>query len=165
MLNTILIVISVICGIIILSYGFYVWYKKHKFFKLTGGWKNLYLKSWKGSKEQFLNYYQNSKQYKRSGVYIHKNLTNGKVYVGQSYDIFNRIYREINGQATNKGCLELYQDYLKNNKFKITIIFWRKGYPNLNKMERAYINMFNATVNGYNKTYGNDELTGKTIYK
>ena len=126
--------------------------------------KKLEENSWKGSKEDFLRYYNNAKQYKRSGVYIHKNLSNGKCYVGQSHNIFQRVKDELDGVATNKGCKALYQDYQNGYKFEITLIFKKKGYPNLHKMERAFINLHNAKTDGYNETYGNTE-TGETVYE
>jgi hypothetical protein len=97
-------------------------------------------------------------------VYIHKNLTNGKNYVGQSKDIFTRVYREISGQADNTGCRLLYEDYEKGDAFQIILIFSKKGFPSLDKMERAFINLHNSRIKGYNRTYGNDEY-GSTIYK
>jgi hypothetical protein len=145
--------------------GIYINLKKNKFVKQTGGWKKLEQESWHGTKSDFINYYNNSKQYKRSGVYIHKNLDTGKCYVGQSRDIFSRVYREINGQADNVGCKALYEAYRHGYRFEIVLIFWKKGYPNLNKMERAYINQYDTMRRGYNRTWGNDESSGETIYK
>lgn len=159
------IIVVVICAVVLLVTGISSIFKSHSYLKAIGGsWKKLEENSWKGSKEDFLRYYNNAKQYKRSGVYIHKNLSNGKCYVGQSHNIFQRVKDELDGVATNKGCKALYQDYQNGYKFEITLIFKKKGYPNLHKMERAFINLHNAKTDGYNETYGNTEI-GETVYE
>lgn len=159
------IIVLVICGVILLGYWISNVWKSQSYLKAIGGsWKKLEENSWKGSKEDFLRYYENSKKYKRAGVYIHKNLSNGKCYVGQSHNIFQRVKDELDGKATNRGCKALYEAYQNGYEFQITLIFKKKGYPNLHKMERAFINLHNAKSDGYNETFGNTE-TGETVYE
>ncbi len=98
------------------------------------------------------------------GVYIHKNLTNNKIYVGQSKNVYYRIWLETKGRADNKGCKKMHKDYEKGDKFEVAIIYWNAEYPNLNEAERIYIRIFQSTKNGYNETFGNFN-NGDTIYK
>lgn len=159
-------IVIIICIVILLGYWICSVIKTRNYLKAIGGsWKNLEHNSWHGSKEEFLRYYANSHQYKRPGVYIHKNLDNGKCYVGQSHDIFKRVKQELDGQANNSGCKALYQAYQNGYSFEIILIFKKKGYPNLHKMERAFINLHDSVRKGYNQTWGNDENSGQTIYK
>ena len=164
-MNEIMWIIAIIIGVS-LFWCFILKVKKNiDFQRNTGGWKEIEKNAWHGDLNDFRVFYKNINQKKIPGVYIHKNLTNGKCYVGQSNNIFERVNREITGKADNLGCKLLYNDYLKGHEFKIILIFKKKEYPNLNKMERAYINMYDSCNKGYNRTYGNDELTGETIYK
>jgi hypothetical protein len=126
--------------------------RNKKFQNNTGGWKQIEKEAWHGSVDQFMEYYDHSKQYKRAGVYIHKNITSGKCYVGQSRNVFNRVYEELHGKASNSGCKALYEAYRQGYRFEIILIFRKKGFPPLNKMERAYINMYDAMRKGYNRT-------------
>ncbi|MDR0739831.1 MAG: GIY-YIG nuclease family protein [Mycoplasmataceae bacterium] len=164
-LKTVLIVIGIVCGTILLAYLLNIFWKTRKFKKVTGGWKEIENTAWHGSLQEFNRYYTNARQYKRSGVYIHKNKATGKCYVGQSRNIFERVYREIHGKADNSGCKALFEAYNSGYEFEIILIFHKKGFPSLNKMERAFINLHDSIQNGYNKTWGNNEATGETIYK
>jgi hypothetical protein len=136
-----------------LLFGLYFTHKKTTIFrKNTGDWKEIEKNAWHGTVSDFQRYCVNSQQYKRSGIYIHKNLDNGKCYVGQSRNIFSRVDREINGKADNAGCKALFKDYLSGYNFEIILIFQNKNLPNLNKMERAFINLHDSIKHGYNQT-------------
>ena len=160
----ILLILAIFCivGIIIC-----VWLKvvDHKrFIKETGGWEKIEENGWTGSPEEFENFYNNHRNKRYSGIYIHKNLNNGKCYVGQSRNILRRVHDEIVGNATNTGCRELYQAYCEGDDFRITIVFRQKGFPSLSAMERHYIKSHGAKIDGYNKTHGKDEETGRELY-
>ena len=73
-------------------------------------------------------------------------------YVGQSTNVYNRLYQHF----TNKGCDQVYLDYMDGDNFKITVFpLSKSSYFTLDELERNLINRYDAYTNGYNKTMGN----------
>jgi len=102
-----------------------------------------------------------------SGIYKITNVINGKVYIGQSIDIYNRWNSEKHGYGVSGHLLNAMTKYGKDN-FKFEII---KECENdlLNIAETFFILCycsFNPNY-GYNKTFGGafciftDEITSK----
>ena len=88
-----------------------------------------------------------------TGVYVLKNLENGKCYVGQAKNIKKRVLQHKSGN----GCCELYEDYMKGDRivvFSQSLI--KSGYNNLDQFEKDMIRKYHASSNGYNKNTGND---------
>jgi len=88
-----------------------------------------------------------------TGVYILHNETKNMYYVGQATKIFDRV----NNHFTGKGNGNVYADYKYKNIFTIKLLPLAKSeFTSLDKMEKYYINKFNANTKGYNKTAGNN---------
>lgn len=86
------------------------------------------------------------------GIYILKNNTNGKYYVGQAKKTFFRINQHFTGQGNS----DIYRDYVNGDNFTIKIIrLIDSGYSDIDKLERDYIDLYDAYYTGYNKTKGN----------
>lgn len=85
-----------------------------------------------------------------SGVYILKNLTLNKNYVGQSVDVYQRVAAHFMGRGNG----DVYADYKYGNEFEIILVPLQQPWSSLNSMERYMIDRFNAKK-GYNKTKGN----------
>ena len=88
-----------------------------------------------------------------TGVYILHNETKNMYYVGQATKIFDRV----NNHFTGRGNGDVYADYKYKNIFTIKLLPLAKSeFTSLDKMEKYYINKFNANTKGYNKTAGNN---------
>ena len=86
------------------------------------------------------------------GCYLIYNVTKKLSYVGQSTNVYNRLYQHF----TNKGCESLYFDYMDGDVFRITVFpLSKSSFTTLDSMERDLINRYDAYTNGYNKTMGN----------
>lgn len=95
-------------------------------------------------------YHSNSIKFK--GVYVLKNMDNGKCYVGQSIDVFNRVFAHLSGRGNG----DVYADFKYGGNFSVvTLPFSDREFDSLNEMERAFIDYFDSSKNGYNKTKGN----------
>lgn len=98
--------------------------------------------------------------YKKSGIYVIKNLYDGKRYIGQSVNIGQRksvhfkYLRENIHQ--NNHLQSSYNVYGENNFTFETMELCNKEL--LNEREIYYIELYNTTdkTQGYNKTYGGD---------
>ncbi|MDE7088223.1 MAG: GIY-YIG nuclease family protein [Malacoplasma sp.] len=88
-------------------------------------------------------------KYDRSGVYVIFNKNSKMYYVGQSINLIKRV----NNHFTGKGNGDVYADYKYGAEFEITLI--PCSHQDLNKVERHYIEIFNAYGKGYNKNKGN----------
>ncbi len=86
------------------------------------------------------------------GVYIIRNITNNKHYVGQA----KRILFRVNQHFTGKGNGDVYADYKNGDDFRILLIkLSESGYSDIDKLEKDKIREYNAFYRGYNKTEGN----------
>ncbi|MDE7099708.1 MAG: GIY-YIG nuclease family protein, partial [Malacoplasma sp.] len=83
-------------------------------------------------------------KYDRSGVYVIFNKNSQMYYVGQSINLIKRV----NNHFTGKGNGDVYADYKYGAEFEITLI--PCSQQDLNKVERHYIEIFNAYGKGYN---------------
>ena len=87
------------------------------------------------------------------GVYILHNQINNQYYVGQSTHVISRLKQHSLG---NGGNANVYADYKYGAPFDIEIHLLPDG-ETLNHLEAHYIAVYNAYVNGYNKTKGNSD--------
>ena len=87
-------------------------------------------------------------KYDESGVYVIFNKSSSMYYVGQSIHLIKRV----NDHFTGKGNGDVYADYKYGADFEITLIPCPR--EDLNKVERHYIEIFNAYGKGYNKNKG-----------
>ncbi|MBD5445731.1 MAG: GIY-YIG nuclease family protein [Mycoplasma sp.] len=88
-------------------------------------------------------------EYDRSEVYVIFNKDSKMYYVGQSINLIKRV----NNHFTGKGNGDVYADYKYGAEFEITLIPCHQN--DLNKVEKHYIEFFNAYGKGYNKNKGN----------
>jgi len=97
------------------------------------------------------------------GIYAIKNISNKKIYIGQSIDIYSRWemhkYKLRKNVHINKHLQSSWNKYKESN-FEFFIIYKFKKWDILlaNKKEKFYIKKFNSGNNnyGYNKTLGGD---------
>lgn len=104
-------------------------------------------------------------QNKRMIVYKIVNLVNGKAYIGQTVNTFNRRYggrgvgveRVVHSQSTNWHLLRAIAKYGVDN-FKVEIIEQCNTIEELNEKESYYIELYdsNNDEKGYNKVGGGD---------
>src|SRR5699024_8093921 len=93
-----------------------------------------------------------------TGIYKLTNTTNGKIYIGQSKDIANRMKQHIKDSKridNKRGNYPLYEDMRLHghDKFELKIIEVCE-LDILNEREQFYIKKYNATNKkvGYNET-------------
>lgn len=88
-----------------------------------------------------------------TGIYILRNKSLNKYYVGQSLSVMRRMRSHFLGS----GNKDVYRDYVgKDNIWETTSISLSdSGFRSLNELERHYIELTGANVMGYNKTKGN----------
>ena len=102
-----------------------------------------------------------------SGIYRIVNIITGKMYIGQSLDVKNRIrvhrYQLKKGSHGNDHLLRSYNIHGASN-FKYEILYTIENQTNtkeqiiqiLNKNEEYFINGYDSFKNGYNLTSGGD---------
>lgn len=87
------------------------------------------------------------------GVYIIWNKTKNKYYVGQSKDVNKRIYQgHFCSSGPKKYCF--FKDWDNNDEFLVKIIPCTTK-DELDRLEKMYIEQYNAFKGGYNRTGGN----------
>lgn len=87
-----------------------------------------------------------------TGVYILRNKTQDRYYVGQGKNVLDRV----NQHLTGRGNGEVYADYRNGDEWTIQLInFDDTHFNTLNELERHMIRAHDAYFNGYNKTRGN----------
>ena len=75
------------------------------------------------------------------GVYILRNATQNKCFVGKASKVFKKIERHFTGYGNE----EIYSEWRKGNKFYINIIrLENSGYDNINYLERDIKEKYNA---------------------
>lgn len=112
---------------------------------------------------------RNSKDKNKSGIYLIRNLINGKVYIGKSRDIDQRIGQHIT--MLNKKCkthendhfINAWSKYGKLNFAYVVLEYLPLNEELLSKKELEYIDLYNSldSKKGYNKRY--DSLTGLIV--
>lgn len=86
------------------------------------------------------------------GIYIIHNITDDRYYVGQSVRLLQRLKHHMSGAGNN----HIYADYKAGQQFEVRAIpLEGSEFSNLNDMERHYIKLYTANINGYNQTKGN----------
>lgn len=98
-------------------------------------------------------------KYDPVGIYILRDLDNGKRYVGQGKKVITRILEHF----TNKADDEVSRAYRSGHKFEVENII--TGYKDgsdfcLNKVEAEVIDYYNTVENGYNVIQGNRKGVG-----
>ena len=87
-----------------------------------------------------------------TGVYILKNETMNKYYVGQSITVIRRAAKHF----MEKGNEDIYEDYMNGEIWTIKLIaLSNSGFKSINALEKHFIEYHHSTYNGYNKTIGN----------
>lgn len=108
-----------------------------------------------------------------AGVYLIKNLINGKVYIGSSHNLLKRfryhasVIRNNGKDAQRLSKLPLYIDIrkigLRNFSFEILAIVG--DIDNLHEYEQYFINKFDSCQQGYNLIPAYTEKNDKSIRK
>ncbi len=100
-----------------------------------------------------------SPKYQYAGVYMIRNERNGKVYIGSSCDIENRLRIHRSLLASGKhGFKELQTDYDRRHPFTAHVLYVEavpidhrtKNRHRIYAMELKFIKQYNALEDGYN---------------
>lgn len=88
-------------------------------------------------------------------VYSIRNITNGKIYVGQTANYYNRISTHLSAlKAGRHQCKEMQSDYDKGDKFIVGTLYkieYSLSDESLLAKEWEYINELGAVEYGYNR--------------
>ena len=89
-------------------------------------------------------------------VYIHKNKSNGKIYVGKTTQrpYTKRWGKNGSGYKKNKQFYKDIEKYGWSNFEHVILPEVHTTQESLNEAERSYIRIFDSVRNGYNRTYG-----------
>lgn len=104
------------------------------------------------------------------GIYKIENLVNGKVYIGQSIDIYSRFTthrNSLNRGDSNCTCLQRAWNKYGESSFEFSVVELCEEHL-LDKKEREYICLYDACNSGYNIEDGgnaNKHLSNKTKEK
>ncbi len=86
------------------------------------------------------------------GVYILHNKTKDMFYVGQAKRILFRVSQHFTGHGNG----DVYADYKYGDEFEVGLIkIVDTDFESVDEMEMYYIDLYDAAINGYNKTSGN----------
>jgi excinuclease UvrABC nuclease subunit len=86
------------------------------------------------------------------GVYIHHNITKNIYYVGQAKNLNRRCKKHLTGYGNG----DVYADKKYGDKFESAIVLLGDTDMSLNELERLYIKKYHASIDGYNRTEGNN---------
>ena len=98
---------------------------------------------------------------KITGIYMIRNLKNGKVYIGQSVDIRSRWYKHKNDlrkkSHRNIKLQNAWNKYGEENfSFEVVLTCSKEE---LNSNEKYYVTKYNSYKEGYNMTLGGNDNT------
>jgi len=102
---------------------------------------------------------------KISGIYKIENIINGKVYIGQTQDIYKRWHEHQrmlqNGTHYNRHLSGAYNKYGPDS-FRYSILE-ECDIEDLHEREIYWINYYNSFNNGYNLTLGGEGILGRKL--
>lgn len=103
---------------------------------------------------------------KISGIYAWINEIDGKMYIGQTTNLYKRVYCEMNNLRNNKpqNLIKLERAVKKygiENFRVIQLLECPREY--LNKIEKLLIEYYDTKKNGYNCTYGGEGTFGHIV--
>lgn len=105
--------------------------------------------------KEFLTLRKTNPEYKdiyTMGVYILYNQTKKKYYVGQSSNLFDRVFLHFNGRGNG----DVYFDYKSGDIFSIRLYkFDPNQFRDLNEFEYHFIRIYESNDTGYNRQAGN----------
>lgn len=105
---------------------------------------------------------------KISGIYAWINNVNNKMYIGQSKNLYKRVYYEmnhfVNGKSQNLIKLENAIKKYDIKNFKVVKLL-ECSVSCLNKAEKIFIEYYDTKKNGYNCTYGGEGTSGHILTK
>lgn len=106
---------------------------------------------------------EKEKNYK---VYMHKNKSNGKVYIGQTKNSLKRRWNNGKGYATSPYFCNAIEKYGWDN-FEHVLLHDNLSKEEADETEKFYIQKFQSYLQecGYNISLGGSGLTGATKYK
>lgn len=102
--------------------------------------------------KQFINLPKNKENY--AAVYILRNSSNGKIYVGQTINFYTRIQNHVSALKNgNHSIKEMQADYNKGHVFRVGCLY-KMDFAQSNEVllakEWEYIQELGATEFGYN---------------
>ena len=97
-----------------------------------------------------------TREYRGAGIYAIVNDQTGKMYVGSTNDICNRIKQHASSFSNSKANKKIMEDVLKGNTFH-SIILEKINLPCtiglLRQKEREHMIKYNSVKQGYNEVY------------
>lgn len=97
-----------------------------------------------------------TREYRGAGIYAIVNNQTGKMYVGSTNDICNRIKQHASSFSNSKANKKIMEDVLNGHTFH-SVILEKINLPCtigfLREKEREYIKKYNTVKHGYNEVY------------